>query len=302
MAFDTFDTGTLDVFSSITGSAVDIPKGFWKPGTAALYNAYAGKTSLLNYGQGSLNVGMSPDSPFAYTGAPGNVNFHNTSITTYTGDHRVLGRSSVAGTEFRANVANVHLVGVNAQLVGSYTGVQGKFVNIGGATMDIAAPNLTINGDSWFGYIKPKLEIAGKGFDIPHPTKPDTHRLRYICLEGPEVGTYIRGKLKNSNIIELPEYWMESFIDTNSITVNLTPFGNYQELFVKEIKEGKVTVGNNSASKINCHYTIFAERKMQDKLQVEYEGQTPADYPGDNSEYSLAGWDYDRRINYGIKF
>ena len=33
------------------------------------------------------------------------------------------------------------------------------------------------------------LALAGKGFDIPHPTKED-HRLRYICLEGPEVGAY----------------------------------------------------------------------------------------------------------------
>lgn len=148
MAFDTFDTGTLDVFSAITGSAIDIPKGFWKPGTASLYNAYAGKTSLLNYGQGSLNVGMSPDSPFAYTGAPGNVNFHNTSVTTYTGDHRVLGRSSVSGTEFRANVANVHLVGVNAQLVGSYTGVTGKSVSINGGDIEISGPSITCTSPS----------------------------------------------------------------------------------------------------------------------------------------------------------
>ena len=302
MAFDTFDTGTLDVFSMIAGSALNIPKGFWKPGTAAIYNGYFGATSLLQYGQGTCNVGMSPDSPFAYTGAPGNVNFHNTSITTYTGDHRVLGRSSVAGTEFRANVANVHLVGVNAQLVGSYTGVHGKSVNISGATMDIAAPNLTINGTSWFGYVIPKLSIAGKGFDIPHPEKPDTHRLRYICLEGPEVGTYLRGKLKGSNIIELPKYWTEKFIDTESITVNLTPLRSFQELYVKEIIGTKIIIGNNSGNTINCNYTVFAERKLNDKLQVEYEGKSPVDYPGDNSQYSLAGWDYDRRINYGIKF
>jgi hypothetical protein len=295
MAFDTFDTGTLDVFSAVTGSAIDIPKGFWKPGTAALYNAYAGKSSVLNYGQGTCNVGMSPDSPFAYTGAPGNVNLHQTSLTTYIGDHIVNGRSSVNGIQFRTSVSSAEIYGGITLIAGKEVDIVGKTTTITGANVTIGSPNLIINGDSWYGYIKPKLEIAGKGFDIPHPKKPDTHRLRYICLEGPEVGTYIRGKLKNSNMIELPEYWTESFIDTDSITVNLTPFGNYQELFVKEIKEGKIAVGNNSASQINCHYTIFAERKMKDKLQVEYEGQTPADYPGDNSEYSLAGWDYDRR-------
>ena len=122
-----------------------------------------------------------------------------------------------------------------------------------------------------------------------------TRKARYICLEGPEVGTYLRGKLKNSNVIELPEYWTEKFIDTESITVNLTSIGSFQELYVKEIVGTKIIIGNNSGNPINCNYTVFAERILDDKLQVEYEGQSPADYPGDNSQYSLAGWNYDRR-------
>jgi len=295
MAFQYLESGALDIFSSITGSSLEIPKGFWKPGTGAIYNAYLGKTSIIGFGQGSVCIGMNPDSPLAMYGAPGNVNLHNKSITTYIGDHRVVGRSSVTGIEFRTSVSSAEIYGAAILLDGSYVDIISTNTVISGANVKIGAPNLTINGDSWFGYIKPKLEIAGKGFDIPHPTKPDTHRLRYICLEGPEVGTYLRGKLNNTNVIELPDYWTESFIDLDSITVNLTPVGNYQELFIKEIKDGKILVGNNSASKIHCHYTAFAERKTRDKLQVEYEGQTPADYPGDNSEYSLAGWDYDRR-------
>ena len=295
MAFQNLETGALDVFSSITGSSLEIPKGFWKPGTGAIYNAYLGKTSILGFGQGSVCIGMNPDSPLATYGAPGNVNLHNISLTTYIGDHRVVGRSSVSGIEFRTSVSSAEIYGGVALLAGKEVDIVGKNAVVSGANVTIGSPNLTINGLSWNGYVVGKLAIAGKGFDIPHPVKPDTHRLRYICLEGPEVGTYLRGKLLNSNTIELPYYWNENFINMDSITVSLTSFGNYQELFVKEIKNGKIIVGNNSASKIHCHYTVFAERKTKDKLQVEYEGQTPADYPGDNSEYSLAGWDYDRR-------
>jgi hypothetical protein len=295
MAFDTFDTGSLDVFSAVTGSAVNIPKGFWKPGTAAIYNGYFGTTALLQFGQGTCNVGMSPDSPFAYTGAPGNVNLHQTSLTTYLGDHRVIGRSSVTGVQFRTSVTSNEIYGATNLIAGKSVDIVGKDTVIAGANVTIGAPNITIGGLSWYGYVVGKLAVAGKGFDIPHPTKPDTHRLRYICLEGPEVGAYLRGKLKDSNTIELPEYWTESFIDTESITVNLTPVGFFQELFVKEIVGTKIIIGNNSGSSINCNYTIFAERKLDDKLQVEYEGQSPADYPGDNSQYSLAGWNYDRR-------
>ncbi len=295
MAFQSLDTGSLDVFSAITGSAVNIPKGFWKPGTAAIYNGYLGTTALLQYGQGTCNVGMSPDSPFAYTGAPGNINLHHISLTTYIGDHRVVGRSNVSGVQFRSAVVSNELFGGTNIIAGKSVDIVGKSTVIAGANVTIGAPNITIGGLSWYGYVVGKLAVAGKGFDIPHPTKSDTHRLRYICLEGPEVGTYLRGKLKNSSVIELPEYWTEKFIDTESITVNLTSIGSFQELYVKEIVGTKIIIGNNSGNAINCNYTVFAERILDDKLQVEYEGQSPADYPGDNSQYSLAGWNYDRR-------
>lgn len=294
---DTLDIGTVDIFNPFLGSSLDIPKGFWKPGSASIYNTYMGKTSILGYGVASVSIGMNPDSPFALYGSPGNINFFNGNITIHMGQFVNIGSFFAVGKDHGVVVGdstNISLLGVNLSktllLAGSEVGLVGKNVFIGGA-------EIFINGIPWNSYVIPKLAVAGKGFDIPHPTKPDTHRLRYICLEGPEVGTYLRGKLKDSNVIELPEYWTESFIDTESITVNLTPVGSFQELFVKEIVGTKIIVGNNSGNQINCNYTVFAERKLNDKLQVEYEGQSPADYPGDNSQYSLAGWDYDRRTS-----
>ena len=48
---------------------------------------------------------------------------------------------------------------------------------------------------------------AKKDFDIPHSTK-DGHRLRHVCLEGPEAAVYIRGRVNNGlNVIDLPAYW-----------------------------------------------------------------------------------------------
>lgn len=147
--------------------------------------------------------------------------------------------------------------------------------------------------------ISPWLEgrlAAAKGFDIPHPSKRN-YRLRYICLEGPEVGAYVRGKLKGTNIIELPEYWKD-LVYPESITVSLTPVGIYQELFVEKIEWGtRIIIKNNLGSSVECDYIVYAERITKDKLQPEYKGETPRDYPGCNDEYSLAGWNYDRRIN-----
>lgn len=282
MSFDSFSTGSLDCFSSLTGSAVNIPKGFWLPGTGAIYNAYMGTTSLLNFGQGTCNVGMSPTTPFAYTGAPGNVNFHNLSVTTYLGDHRVIGRSSVAGAEFRCNVANAHILGVNAQLVGKKAIVTGKSVIIGGASVVVAAPNVTIAGLNNATGARPSFWDSKKPFDILHPTK-EGHRLRYVCLEGPNAEVYVRGKSK-SNVIELPDYWV-GLVDEESITVHLTPVGFNQNLYVESIRNNKITI--SGAETYNFQYIAYGERKDVSKNITEYKGLTVEDYPGDNKEYNL---------------
>ena len=130
--------------------------------------------------------------------------------------------------------------------------------------------------------------IAGcpgkKDFDIPHPTK-EGWRLRHVCIEGPKADVYVRGKLKGSNVIELPEYWRK-LVDPETITVNLTSIGTHQELYVDKIEWGtKITIKNNSGSAINCYYTVYGERADTDKNIPEYEG-TYNDYPGDNSQYT----------------
>ena len=33
----------------------------------------------------------------------------------------------------------------------------------------------------------------------------------------------------------------------------------------------------------------------EEKLHVEYEGDSPENYPGNNEFFSVGGWDYDRR-------
>lgn len=122
-----------------------------------------------------------------------------------------------------------------------------------------------------------------KSFDIPHPSKSGW-RLRHVCLEGPESGVYYRGRLTNSNLIELPDYW-EGLIDPETITVSLTQIGCSQDLIVEKIEWGKqIRIRSGTGTNIDCYYLIHAERIDGEKLIVEYEGDQ---YPGDNSQYSL---------------
>jgi len=132
---------------------------------------------------------------------------------------------------------------------------------------------------------------AKKDFDIIHPTK-EGWRLRHVCLEGPEAGVYYRGRLKGSNIIELPSYW-KGLVDENTITVQLQSIGKHQNLVIESFSNEFVTIdiGNNidlltDEILIDCFYHVYGERKDGEKLIPEYEGTSIDNYPGDNSQYT----------------
>ena len=130
-----------------------------------------------------------------------------------------------------------------------------------------------------------------KNFDIEHPNK-EGWRLRHTCVEGPESAVYIRGKLDGDHIIKLPEYW-KGLIDYDTISVHLTPFGRKDELYVKDIQEDRIIVAGDHLANVKCFYQVWADRLGE--LIVEYEGNSPADYPGDQSDHSIAGYTYDVR-------
>ena len=156
--------------------------------------------------------------------------------------------------------------------------------------------NLTVSG-TVFSTFQGSINVQGwKGFDIKHPNKKG-HRLRHVCVEGPEAAVYVRGTLKNSNIIELPEYW-KGLIDPESISITLTPIGSYQELYIKNIEWGqKVTVMNSTSGSIHCFYSIWASRIDGEPLVVEYEGEDPSSYRGSSEQFSISGYDYGRGVD-----
>ena len=134
---------------------------------------------------------------------------------------------------------------------------------------------------------------GAKAFDIPHPSK-EGHRLRHICLEGPETAVYHRGRLKESNVINLPDYWKD-LVHEDSITVQLQPIGSNQNLVIQEFNNEFIVIAEDSTntdlitdlSTIDCFYHVYGERKDVERLIVEYQGTSTDDYPGDNSIYSI---------------
>ena len=161
------------------------------------------------------------------------------------------------------------LVQGDQEILGGGLGVEGNISAGGGVTSDGGTHLLS----------------AKKNFDIPHPTK-EGWRLRHTCPEGPSNDVYVRGRVKNKTEIELPLYWKE-LVDIQSITINLTPIGAHQDVIIKRWDENKIYLQAKGGMPIDCFYHVYGTRTDGEDLIVEYQGLTPNDYPGDNSEYNI---------------
>jgi hypothetical protein len=163
---------------------------------------------------------------------------------------------------------------------GDYSGTPNGGIAEGDITISVYdQPNgfretarFTANGNVGIGTATPayKLEVNGdfaattKSFIIDHPTKPGK-KLRYASLEGPENGVYFRGS-NNDDTIELPDYW-HALVDEDTITVNLTPVGCYQQLYVESQTSKAVKVGGTNGG--IYYFVVYAERKDVPKLETE---------------------------------
>ena len=181
---------------------------------------------------------------------------------------------------------SLHVNG-NAQILGD-SGTQNALYVTGGSSVD----SVYIQGDL---YVTGSTDTGNKGrlasrfaaadaspkpFDIRHPSKKEW-RLRYACIEGPEVGVYYRGRLKNDTEIVLPNYWKD-LVHVDSITVQLQPIGAHQDIIVKRWDDEKIYLQAKPGFPINCFYHVYAERKDINPLIVEYQGDSWKDYPDPN--------------------
>ena len=165
---------------------------------------------------------------------------------------------------------------------------------------------LYVDGDAFFtgavdcgnkGKLASRFSAADgkpKPFDIEHPTKGKGHRLRYACIEGPEVAVYHRGRLKDQERIDLPYYWKD-LVAEESITVQLQPIGNrHFHLNVVEFTNEYIIVSEADDKPIDCFYHVYGERKDINPLITEYEGDSWEDYPDPNFDPNKV--DSDERI------
>ena len=76
----------------------------------------------------------------------------------------------------------------------------------------------------------------------------------------------------------------------------MTQIGSSQDLMVDKIEWGKkIIIKSCNASAIDCFYEVKAARYIDpenhdEKLHVVYDGDSPADYPGNNDNYIIGGY------------
>jgi len=110
------------------------------------------------------------------------------------------------------------------------------------------------------------LMAKTKNFIIDHPTK-ENKKLIHACLEGAENSVYVRGRIQGNKIV-LPEYWSK-LVDSNTITISLTPVGSHQNIIVKRFNNCEIHLQSNSSIPIDCFYHVFGERIDVEKLVTE---------------------------------
>jgi hypothetical protein len=210
-------------------------------------NTFGGDFSTSSTGAGSAGVrGMITGTGQQLYGLLGQS---STTGNDSAGVRGVDGTGSPGGTFTTSGVrgessGGFGVLGVSAQPLG-LVGVEGILVNGSGQT--VAEGRLGYwSGVNFYGVFAATGDFGGTGlkyFVVPHPTDPGTI-IRYISLEGPEAGTYFRGRARLEDrevVIEVPESF-RLVTEEEGLSIQVTPVGAPASLWVKQIGLDRIVV------------------------------------------------------------
>lgn len=114
MAFTNLETGTLEVGNPILGSALNIPKALWEPGTFAAHKGHFGQGALSAPFTASLVAGPSLTAPFSYNA---------TGLSNHTGIHNNLGSHIKIGSNLSLGKLEASYNAISQKITGLFSKV-----------------------------------------------------------------------------------------------------------------------------------------------------------------------------------
>ena len=109
MAFQSLDSGTVDVIHPILGSALNIPKGFWEPGSLAAHKGHFGQGALTVPFSAALVAGPSLTSP---------LSFNSIGLDVHTGVWNTLGLDVRFGTNVVLGILSMDYCAIASEITG----------------------------------------------------------------------------------------------------------------------------------------------------------------------------------------
>lgn len=141
-------------------------------------------------------------------------------------------------------------------------GVQGTLVNSSGAALAEGKLGVLVGGTYYALYAATgDVGVTGtKSFVVPHPTEPGIV-IRYVSLEGPEAGTYFRGRARiqgREAVIEVPEIF-RLVTEGEGLSVQVTSIGGPASLWVEELGLDRIVI--RGIRDTEFFYTVNGVRK-----------------------------------------
>lgn len=153
-----------------------------------------------------------------------------------------------------------------------FVGVRGDVLNTSGASLAEGRLGYTVSGTNYGLYSIGDIGATGtKAFVTPHPVDPSLV-IRYISLEGPEAGTYFRGRGRLTNrwaVIDVPEDF-RLVTEDESLSIQLTPMGRTADLCVVQLGLGQIVI--QGSRDVEFFYTVNGVRKGYHDFQPITQG------------------------------
>jgi hypothetical protein len=204
----------------------------------------------------------------AATGANSAVLGRNSSASSNAAGVRgyggaVPGTWTHAGVRGESNNGGTGVFGLVSN--GAGEGVTGFMISTAGAVL--SGSHLGFTSTTGLSTIGDTTATGTKFFVEPHPTDA-SKIIRYISLEGPEAGTYFRGKGRFQNgvaTIDVPETF-RTVTDPEGLSIQVTPIGEMATVAVQSIGLDRIVV--RGSRNVEFFYTVNGIRRAYKDVEI----------------------------------